>query len=167
MPKKNAKYRRGKKRGTNKVKCFNCQKKGHFARDYTKPKKVTNSLTFSNIRVCSHVFISHSLLDWIVDTRETKHIARDRVGCVDYRCVPRGTHKVFVGNGTSEDAIGVGSYQLHLRSGHTLLLHDVLHVLGIQHNLLSVTAFISFGFSFEFLNNVLVIFDDGILYGHG
>ena len=38
---------------------------------------------------------------------------------------------MFVGNGTSEDAIGVGSYQLHLRSGCTILLHDVLHVPGI------------------------------------
>ena len=89
------------------------------------------------------------------------------MGCVDYRRVPRGTHKVFVGNGTSEDAIEVGSYQLHLRSGRTLLLHDVLLVSGIQHNLLSVTALISFGFSFKFLNNGLVIFADGILYGHG
>ena len=74
---------------------------------------------------------------------------------------------MFVGNGTSEDAIGVGSYQLHLRFGRTLLLHDVLHVSGIQHNLLSVTALISIGFSFEFSNNGLVIFVDGILYGHG
>ena len=52
-------------------------------------------------------------------------------------------------------------------SGRTLLLHDVLHVSGIQHNLLSVTALISFGFSFEFSNNGLVIFANGILYGHG
>ena len=80
MPKKNAKHLRGKKGGTNKVKCFNCQKKGHFARDYTKPKKVTNSLTFSNIRVCSHVLVAHSLPDWIVDTEATKHVARDRGG---------------------------------------------------------------------------------------
>ena len=72
------------------------------------------------------------------------------MGCVDYRHVPKGTHKVFVGNGTSEDAIGVGLYQLHLHSGCTLLLHDVLHVSRIQHNLLSVTTSISFGFSFEF-----------------
>ena len=75
MRKKNAKHRKGKKRGTNKVKCFNCQKKGHFARDCTKPKKVTNSLTLSNIRVFSHVLVAHSLLDWIVDTRATKHVA--------------------------------------------------------------------------------------------
>ena len=74
---------------------------------------------------------------------------------------------MFMGNGTSEDAIGVGSYQLHLRFGRTLLFHDVLHVPGIQHNLLSVTALISFGFSFEFFNNGLVILADGILYGHG
>ena len=62
-PKKNAKHRRGKKRGTNKVKCFNCQKKGHFTRDCTEPKRVTNSLTFSNVGVCSHVLVSHSLPD--------------------------------------------------------------------------------------------------------
>ena len=73
---------------------------------------------------------------------------------------------MFVGNGTSEDAIRVGSYQLHLPSGRTLLLHDVLHVSGIQHNLLSITVLISFGFSFEFSNNGLVIFADGILYGY-
>ena len=70
---------------------------------------------------------------------------------------------MFMGNGTSEDAIGVGSYQLHLRSSCTLLLH----VSGIQLNLLSVTDLISFGFSFEFSNNGLVIFAGGILYGHG
>ena len=62
-PKKNAKHRRGKKHGTNKVKCFNCQKKGHFAHECTEPKKVTNSLTFSNIRVWSHVLVAHSLTD--------------------------------------------------------------------------------------------------------
>ena len=53
-----------------------------------------------------------------------------------------------VRNGTSEDAIGVRSYQLHLRFGRTLLFHDLLHVSRIQHNLLSVTALISFGFFF-------------------
>ena len=111
---------------------------------------LTNSLTFSNIHVCSHVLVAHSLPDWIVNTGATKLVARDRVGCVDYRRVPRGTHNVFKGNGTSEDAIGVGLYQLHLRSGRTLLLHDILHVPGILHNLLSVIALISFGFSFEF-----------------
>ena len=78
-PKKNAKHSRDKKRETNKVKCINCQKNGHFARDCTKPKKVTNSLNFSNIRVCSHVLVAHSLLDWIVDIGATKHVTRDQV----------------------------------------------------------------------------------------
>ena len=64
-PKKNAKHRRGKKRGTNKVKCFNYQKKGHFARDCIELKKVKDSLTFSNIRVCSHGLVAHSLPDWM------------------------------------------------------------------------------------------------------
>ena len=74
---------------------------------------------------------------------------------------------MFMGNDTSEDSIRVGSYQLNLRSSRTLLLHIIFHVPRIQHNLLSVTALNCLGFSFEFSNNGLVIFADGILYGRG
>jgi hypothetical protein len=43
-----------------------------------------------------------------------------------------------MGNGSYEEALGVGSYQLHLRTGRTLLLHDVLYVPGVLYNLLSI-----------------------------
>uniref|UniRef100_A0A2N9ER04 Integrase catalytic domain-containing protein n=1 Tax=Fagus sylvatica TaxID=28930 RepID=A0A2N9ER04_FAGSY len=62
------------------------------------------------------------------DTGATRHVARDRAGFVDYRKIPAGTHVVYMGNGSYEEALGVGSYQLHLCTGHTLLLHDFIYM---------------------------------------
>uniref|UniRef100_A0A2N9HTH1 Integrase catalytic domain-containing protein n=1 Tax=Fagus sylvatica TaxID=28930 RepID=A0A2N9HTH1_FAGSY len=121
------------KKNISKMKCYNCNKLEYFARDCIEPKNVSLSLDLSSIYVCypssifvcSHVFVAKSIFDWIIDTRATRHVARDRVGFVDYRKIPAGTHVVYMGNGSYEEALGVGSYQLHLRTGRTLLLHDV------------------------------------------
>ena len=67
----------------------------------------------------SHVLIAHSLHDWIADLGATRHVARDRSEFVDYRKIPAETSKVFMGNGTSEEASGVGSYQLKLHHHRT------------------------------------------------
>jgi hypothetical protein len=132
------------KKNISKVKCYNCNKLGHFACDFTEPKNISLSLDLSNIYVCypssifvcSHVFVAKSISDWIIDTGVTRHVARDRAGFIDYRKISVGTHVVYMGNGRYEEVLGVGSYQLYLRTGCTLLLHDELYVLGILYNLL-------------------------------
>ena len=45
--------------------------------------------------VCTHVFVAYTIHGWIVDSGATKHIARDRVGCVDYKRIPTGTQYVI------------------------------------------------------------------------
>uniref|UniRef100_A0A2N9GH76 Integrase catalytic domain-containing protein n=1 Tax=Fagus sylvatica TaxID=28930 RepID=A0A2N9GH76_FAGSY len=101
------------------------------------------------------------------DTGATRHVARDRAGFVDYRKIPAGTHVVYMGNGSYEEALGVGSYQLHLRTGRTLLLHDVLYVPGVLYNLLSVFTLLQLGYDFHLSWNGLDILLDDVIFGHG
>ena len=72
-----------------------------------------------------------------------------------------------MGNGTSEEASRVGSYQLKLHTRCILLLHDVLYVPGIQHNLLSVLALLNLGYIFHFSSDRIDVFTNGILVKHG
>uniref|UniRef100_A0A2N9H4X0 Integrase catalytic domain-containing protein n=1 Tax=Fagus sylvatica TaxID=28930 RepID=A0A2N9H4X0_FAGSY len=110
------KRKRGAKKNISKMKCYNCNKLGHFSRDCTEPKKASLSLDLSSIYVCypssifvcSHVFVAKSISNWIIDTGATRHVARDRAGFVDYRKIPAGTHVVYMGNGSYEEALGVG-----------------------------------------------------------
>ncbi|KAK2974054.1 hypothetical protein RJ640_006246 [Escallonia rubra] len=94
----------------------------------------------SKLYVSSHVMVVHSQPVWFVDTGATKHVARDREGFVDYHRIPVGSKHIFMGNNSSKEVLGFGSYQLKLRTGHTLILEDVRYAPTVRLNLLSVTA---------------------------
>ena len=54
-----------------------------------------------------------------------------------------------MGNESYGEVLGVGSDQLHLRTGHTLLLHDILYVPQILYNLLSIFTLLQLGYDFH------------------
>jgi hypothetical protein len=114
----------------------------------------------------SQVLIAYSILDWIVDIGATDHVARDRVGLVEYRRVPAGSRWMRMGNESRVEVLRIGTYKLQLRHRRTLLLHNVLYTPGMRQNLLSVNVLLELGFSFGFHGHSVDIFLGSTCFGH-
>jgi hypothetical protein len=94
--------------------------------------------------------IAHSTPMWTVDFAVTDHVAQDRVRFVEFRRILIGSRNITVRNGASVEVLGIGTYKLDLRGGHTLLLHDVLYASEIRRNLLSLLVLLRLGSRFVF-----------------
>lgn len=59
-----------KRKDKKKIKRFNCNKKGHFARECSEPKKVCPSSFNSNLYISSCLFFTKSKPMWIVNLEQ-------------------------------------------------------------------------------------------------
>ena len=156
------------KKCKSKVICYSCKKSGHIARDCPN-NQVLVSYEYSEkcfVASCNNqllvsyeqyekYFVSSCMLTeysplWTVDSAATEHIARDRMCYVDFRRIPRGSKKIYMGNNTSVEVLGIGTCKLNLSSSKTLLLHDVLYAPEIRQNLVSVPSLLRFNYKLVF-----------------
>ena len=86
---------------------------------------------------------------------------------MDYKKIPTGKKYVILGNVSQEEVLRVGTYQIKLHLGHSLLLYDVLHAPGVQCNMFSVLTTLRLRFSFQFDGLQLDFYLNKTLYGHG
>lgn len=89
----------------------------------------------STLSIHTHVLVDHSLPRWIVDSRATKHVAREWVKHVDYRRIPIGRHYVTLSNEIRKNVLGVRTFQFKLCLGWMVVLLDVLYAPSVQCNL--------------------------------
>ena len=107
-----SKVKRNKKKNIAKVRCYNCNKCGHFVRDCTEPKKVPNYEYVSKLCVSGFVFLTESHPLWIVDLGAIDHITKDREAFMVFRQVPHGAKWVFMGNNTKVEVKGINTCKL-------------------------------------------------------
>nr|XP_009793136.1 PREDICTED: uncharacterized protein LOC104240047 [Nicotiana sylvestris] len=152
-----------KKKDKSKMKYYNCQVPGNFARECTEPKKVAfQSASLSAIYVSSTVLLTESYPVWIIDSRATDHVSRDREAFIEFRRVPPGSNHVYVGNNAKLEVKEIGTCIMDMRGGQSLMLHDVLYVPEIQRNLVSVSVLLDLDFNLNFSHSGLRITQDNI-----
>ena len=94
-------------------------------------------------------------------------MSADKEEFVDYCLVPTGTQYITLGNGTNEEVLGVGSYQLRIKNGRDLFLQDVLYAPEILYNLSLIVVLLGLGYSFHFGGSDVNIYDHDMFLGSG
>ena len=93
----------------------------------------------------------------MVDSGATRHIYANKSMFTSYTIVKDGEEQVYLGDSRTTLVQGKGKVLLKLTYGKTLALNDVLHVLSIRVNLVSVALLGKVGvkISFEFDKTIM------------
>jgi len=83
---------------------------------------------------------------------------------VEFHCYWVGSRTIVLENGSDEDVLGVGTYQLRLHGGNKLLVRDALYAPGVRCSLVSFVSLMRIDFSFGFHSDGLDLFYNGNLF---
>jgi hypothetical protein len=162
---------KGNNLDTSKIKCFNCNKLGHFARDCWSNKKSPrkgkhhasiakddeskrNKKSPSNERENKEEYYLVSSLsstvitrsrNWLVDSGASKHMTGDKEILSDFK-KKSFAEQVELGDENCYKIEGVGCISFRLEYGEMLHVDEVFYVPGLKKNLLSVATLEVYGY---------------------
>ncbi|CAL2232094.1 unnamed protein product [Prunus armeniaca] len=159
------KYHFGVCRHKGKPRCGKCNRFGHTAKDCEGNKQVANCAKEEEVTTGTMFYACHSASVkngsvWFVDSACSNHMTSQESVLINIdRTV---TCKVKMGTGDLVQATGKGTLVVETQHGRRYI-HEVLLVLGLDENLLSVGQMMKHGYYVPFGGNMAIIFDDGSL----
>jgi hypothetical protein len=158
-------YRKGKPSGSRKsLGCFECGELDHYRRNCPKLKKGSagsmhraktaeedhsgSESDDSEVFPASTDSVDHQMDRWLVDSGASSHMTREKKLLTEYREFET-PQKVGLGDGSTVEAVGVGSIRLDMlfrvSESKQAVLYDVLYVPKLSCNLFSIRAAASKG----------------------
>ena len=146
-----------------KVKCFHCHEHGHLATNYPQKKKNKKDAGAATGEALASKFeLDFSLIAclvssamgsmWYLDSGASFHMTRDKELFSDLEEKDLQMH-IEMGNYGRYSATDIGTITFERKSGKPFMLKDVMHVLGLKKNLVSVAMLEDRGYD--------IVFSDG------
>ncbi|XP_072074086.1 uncharacterized protein [Arachis hypogaea] len=163
--------------------CYHCHKKGHYIKECRLLKKeapktnlveekdliamVAEKVQNMHIGMVTEVNIATQgkLLEWRLDSGATIHVCNDRNQFKTYEEV--NNREVLMGNDNSAKVYGQGIVELNFTSGKKLSLINVLHVLDLRKNFVSVSLLCKKGFKVVMKSDKVILLKNDIFVGKG
>ncbi|CAJ2628037.1 unnamed protein product [Trifolium pratense] len=160
-------FAKGKNKRNNfdksKVKCYNCEKLGHFADEcwYKKDQQEANVAEESDVK---SVLMMATIGDecekneeWFLDSGCSNHMTPHREWLTNFDASKRSSIKLA--DGRKLAAEGIGNIVIKSKKGGKVIISEVLYVPGMNCNLLSLGQLVQRGFSVSMEDNALKLFD--------
>ena len=146
-----------KPRDKSKIKCFYCNKKGHYKTDCAEYKAYRASkVNGKELLVLEACLVEDSNNLWVVDSGATNHVCFSKQGFKETTSLQSRNFSLRTGEGNTVLAEAVGDVYLYFDEHRYILLKDCFYVPSFKRNLISVSCLINDGFSVVFNKSISI-----------